>query len=88
MQPTEGPRMSRSVLLAAFPSTMLSIAGASTDAEAGDPARPPMKISIKVEDKTLMATLEDSAPSRDFVSLLPLTLTLKGDAATEKISDL
>ena len=47
-----------------------------------------MKIRIKVGDKTLTATLADSARSRDFVSLLPLTLTLKNYGATEKISDL
>ena len=35
-----------------------------------------------------MATLVDNATSRDFVSLLPLTITLKDYAETEKISDL
>jgi hypothetical protein len=47
-----------------------------------------MKISIDVEGGAITATLVDSATSRDFVSLLPLTLTLKDYAATEKISDL
>ncbi len=36
----------------------------------------------------MIATLEDNATSRDFVSLLPLKLTLKDYAATEKIADL
>ena len=45
-----------------------------------------MKILIKVENKTLAATLEDNGTSRDFVSLLPLTLTLKNYGSTEKIS--
>jgi len=45
-----------------------------------------MKIRIKLENQTLTATLADNATSRDFVSLLPLTLTLKDYASTEKIS--
>jgi len=47
-----------------------------------------MKIRIKFEDKVLMATLIDSKTARDFVSQLPLTLTLEDYAVTEKISDL
>jgi hypothetical protein len=47
-----------------------------------------MKIRLKVGDKALAATLIDSATTRDFISLLPLTLTLKDYAGTEKISDL
>jgi hypothetical protein len=47
-----------------------------------------VKIRVKVENKTLAATLHDNATSKDFVSLLPLRLTLKNYAATEKISDL
>lgn len=47
-----------------------------------------MKIRLTVGDKVLTATLIDSATTRDFISLLPLTLTLKDYAETEKISDL
>jgi len=47
-----------------------------------------MKIRMDVEGTAITATLVDSATSRDFVSLLPLTLTLKDYAATEKVSDL
>jgi hypothetical protein len=47
-----------------------------------------MQIRIKVGDRVLMATLENNATVRDFVSLLPLSLTLKDYASTEKISDL
>ena len=47
-----------------------------------------MKIRIKLEDKVLTATLRDSKTARDFVSQLPLTLTLEDYASTEKISDL
>jgi hypothetical protein len=47
-----------------------------------------MKIRIKLESQTFTATLDESATSRDFVALLPMTLTLKDYNRTEKISDL
>ncbi len=47
-----------------------------------------MKIRMDVEGTEVTATLDDNATSRDFVSLLPLTLTLKDYAETEKVSDL
>ena len=47
-----------------------------------------MKIRLKVGDTVITATLIDSATTRDFISLLPLTLTLKDYAGTEKVSDL
>jgi hypothetical protein len=47
-----------------------------------------MKIRMDVEGAEVTATLDDNATSRDFVSLLPLTLTLKDYAETEKVSDL
>jgi hypothetical protein len=47
-----------------------------------------MKIRMNVEGAEVTATLDDNATSRDFVSLLPLTLTLKDYAETEKVSDL
>lgn len=43
---------------------------------------------MNVESEMVTATLEDNATSRDFVSLLPLTLTLRDYAETEKVSDL
>ena len=45
-----------------------------------------MKIRLKIEDKELTAPLLDSKTTRDFISLLPLTLTLEDYAGTEKIS--
>src|SRR5438445_6722023 len=36
-----------------------------------------MKIRLKIDDKVITATLNDSKTTRDFVSLLPLTLTMK-----------
>jgi hypothetical protein len=47
-----------------------------------------MKIRMDVGGTVITATLVDNATSRDFVSLLPLALTLKDYAGTEKISDL
>ncbi|MEG4218817.1 cyclophilin-like fold protein [Microcoleus sp. Pol14C6] len=47
-----------------------------------------MKINIKVGNKVITATLIDSKTTQDFISLLPLTLTLEDYANTEKISDL
>jgi hypothetical protein len=47
-----------------------------------------MKISIKVQDKVITATLADNATARDFASLLPMTVTLGDYASTEKVSDL
>ena len=45
-----------------------------------------MKIRITLQDTVITATLTDSQTSRDFVSLLPLTLTFEDYAGTEKIS--
>ncbi len=55
-------------------------------ASPGEAAR--MKISLNVGDTRLTATLIDSKTTRDFISLLPLTLTLEDYAGTEKISNL
>lgn len=48
----------------------------------------PVKIRITMEELELTATILDNQTSRDFVSMLPLTLMLKDYAETEKISDL
>ena len=45
-----------------------------------------MKIQLTVNDRKVIATLIDSPTTRDFVSLLPLTLTLEDYAGTEKIA--
>jgi len=47
-----------------------------------------MKIKITTGNTVLTATMLDNATSNDFMSMLPLTLTLKDYAGTEKISDL
>ncbi|HEX2268371.1 MAG TPA: cyclophilin-like fold protein [Pyrinomonadaceae bacterium] len=47
-----------------------------------------MKIRLKVEDKVMTATLSDSKTTRDFVSLLPLTLTMNDLFRREKFANL
>ncbi|QSJ15589.1 hypothetical protein JYQ62_27755 [Nostoc sp. UHCC 0702] len=47
-----------------------------------------MKISITAEDKVVTATLTDSKTSQDFISLLPLTLTMNDLFGREKFAHL
>jgi hypothetical protein len=47
-----------------------------------------MKIRIDVDGTSVTATSDDTAAAKDFVSLLPLTLTLEDYNRTEKINDL
>ena len=47
-----------------------------------------MKINIKLGDKVVTATLMDSKTTRDFVSLLPLTLTMNDLFGREKFAHL
>jgi hypothetical protein len=45
-----------------------------------------MRIRMNVDGASVTATLDDNATSRDFASLLPLTLTLDDYNRTEKVS--
>jgi hypothetical protein len=45
-----------------------------------------MRIRLTINGKSVTASLEDNATSRDFVSLLPMTIKLDDYASTEKIS--
>jgi hypothetical protein len=47
-----------------------------------------VKLRLTVGGTVLRATMLDSETTRDFISLLPLTLTLSDYAQTEKVSDL
>ena len=47
-----------------------------------------MKIRLKIDDKVITATLNDSKTARDFVSLLPLTLTMNDLFRREKFAHL
>lgn len=46
------------------------------------------KILMNIGGTEIVATLDDNATSRDFQSLLPITLTLEDYGKTEKVSDL
>ena len=47
-----------------------------------------MKIRLRVKDKTITATLIDSKTTREFISLLPLTLTMNDLFHREKFAHL
>ena len=47
-----------------------------------------MKLKIIIGETVLTATMYDNPTTRDFITLLPLTLTLTDYNGTEKISDL
>jgi hypothetical protein len=47
-----------------------------------------MKLKITIGEKIVSALLYDNPTTRDFISQLPLTLTLTDYNATEKVSDL
>ena len=47
---------------------------------------PPAKIRVTIDGKIFIGTLHDNPTANDFLSLLPLTVTLEDYAATEKIT--
>ena len=49
---------------------------------------PAMKIRLRIDNKVLTATLADNKTARDFVSLLPLTLTMNDLFGREKFGHL
>lgn len=83
---------------------MITFLGVGDLAAAGDgisaaPPQPPapamrkqvtlMKIKISMDGTVIAtATLDNNDSARDFAAMLPLTLTLKDYAATEKVADL
>jgi hypothetical protein len=66
--------------------TYYAMTAYSGNNEAGEVSR--MKIRIKVGETVLTATMLNTETSRDFISLLPLTVRMKDYSGTEKISDL
>jgi hypothetical protein len=60
--------------------------GPETAQGASDQQGRTMRIRMNVEGGAITATLVDSAAARDFVALLPMTLTLEDYASTEKIA--
>ena len=53
--------------------------------ESGDPGETSLKIGITVGSRTITATMEDNAAARDFLSRLPLEVTLSDYSNAEKI---
>ncbi|UXM94467.1 cyclophilin-like fold protein [Bartonella sp. HY329] len=47
-----------------------------------------MTITLTIDDEILTAEIEDSPVGHDFLSLLPITLTLNDYASTEKVANL
>lgn len=47
-----------------------------------------MRMCISIAGEEIWVELDDSSTSKDFASLLPMTLTLDDYASTEKVSDL
>jgi hypothetical protein len=82
----------------AVPVLALLVAGGGATASDDPHARPEiadaagnvseMKIRIQLEGRSVTATLEESEAAREFLSLLPLTLTLTDYNSTEKVADL
>lgn len=79
----------KTILTAAMASVFLSGQAPAQTAQpetAGETAM--TRIHVIVGDETLTATLDDTQVARDFVSLLPLELSLSDYHATEKVADL
>jgi hypothetical protein len=89
------------VAVLASASTQIACGGAGDDTAAAPTSEPApqrsetsprrtddMDITLSFEGTELTATLVDSEATQDFLSLLPLTLTLTDYRETEKISDL
>jgi hypothetical protein len=82
------------LLLATAPSSIVAVGhteeggqpGRAMSRSASDQRTSAMRIRITAGDKVVTATLADNPTSRDFVSLLPLMVTLEDHAATEKIT--
>lgn len=73
-------------LLIIIVSVLCVIAVGHNNVEANE--RSTMKIRITVGKEVLIATMLNTETSRDFISMLPLTLRMKDYSGTEKVSDL
>jgi hypothetical protein len=64
-----------------FPAIAIAVLAATLPSQAET-----MKVRISIDGKEATATLQDNPTARDFVSLLPLELTLEDYGETEKIA--
>ena len=70
-------------------STLLLVASlVAVDASKASERTTNMKIRISIADKVVIATVADSATARDFVSVLPLSVSMKDLFGREKYGDL
>jgi hypothetical protein len=82
------------VLLGVMYANSLFAAQPSFSQTSTEPHAPPphisetsaMKIRLIIDGRSMTATLIDNPTTRDFLSLLPITLTLEDYASTEKIA--
>lgn len=68
--------------------SIVIISEAQTMKNEGSKKSVSMKIRLRIKDKTITATLIDSKTTRDFISLLPLTLTMNDLSHREKFAHL
>ena len=70
-------------------STLLLVASlVAVDASKASERTTNMKIRISIADKVVIATVADNATARDFVSVLPLSVSMKDLFGREKYGDL
>jgi hypothetical protein len=69
-------------------STLLLVASPAIDASRASERTTNMKIRISIADKVVIATVADNATARDFVSVLPLSVSMKDLFGREKYGDL
>jgi hypothetical protein len=95
--PTFANVVGRTLVGSALTLAMSLIANGTSEAKtpsSSKPERAPsetshnMKINIKISGKTLTATLADNPTARDFVSLLPLKVSMNDLFGREKYGDL
>ena len=68
--------------------SIATISGAQTMKHEGLKQADCMKIRLRINDKIITATMIDSKTTRDFISLLPLTLTMNDLFRREKYAHL
>lgn len=83
-------KLRKSLAIVGMPVALGPMAIADTQAESAVtlPTEQSMKIRLTVSDRTITAKLIDSPTARDFISLLPLTLTLNDLFKREKFGHL
>lgn len=72
--------------LKAFALSLLLACGASAAGAQDQAATDPVNIRIVVGSATMTATLDDNPTARDFVTQLPVSLTLRDLGSAEKVS--